>query len=458
MWGRIHLLGVVVIALALSLALPAAGFAHMTQSVNVALVPDDGSASSGGILPTSGTVTGADGDSFDQFSFTEVPLDSLNAATLAQYDTVVLMQVSTGDLGPSAEQALSQFVTNGGKLIIHDADSTAGNDYSWLPVPAQTGQSCQNCGDTSGTSQVIENNTLVSANPGDPSYVNVSELEGNTDAVGDANVMVTQDPRWFVDIRATNSLGQTGAVDTYASDNGLIIFNGYDTDALGSTQDSGADWLAKLWYQELAQGWDPDGLPHGTPVAPPPPPPNPCTKAFPRAHVTDIGRTSIHNYQSSVRMVDCYQFGVRHGKFQIHPTAAMLCGMIASATGWVGTKAGVVWRAPNLDKLGPATDGACSAGEVLGSDSTAEKAASLACSWSADLLGGKTPSPGFFAGLGCSLAPVVGNALGNWWETNHEHSVAQAVTRHGKCIKYSPRHFPSPWLDVDCARGDRLFG
>ncbi len=228
-------------------------------------------------MPTTGTVTGADGDSFDQFSFSNLSLDQIDGPTLSQYDTVVLMQVTTSDLTDAAKQALSQFVTNGGKLIIHDADSTTGNDYSWLPVPAQTGQSCQNCGSTSGTSQVVENNTLVSANPADASYVAVSQLEGATDAVGDANVMVTQDHRWFVDIRATNSVGDTGAVHTYATDNGLIIFNGYDTDNVGSTQDDGVDWLGKLWYLELAQGWSPDGLPHGTPVAPasPPPPPPP---------------------------------------------------------------------------------------------------------------------------------------------------------------------------------------
>jgi hypothetical protein len=247
--------------------------AHYARSVNVALIPDDGSSSDGGTMPTSGTVTGADADSFDQFTFTELSLDQIDPSTLSQYDTVVLMQVSTADLSDAAKQTLSQFVTGGGKLIIHDADSTSGNDYSWLPVPAQTGQSCQNCGSSSGTSQIVENNTLVSANPSDASYVNVSELEGNTDAVGDANVMVTQDPRWFVDIRATNSLGDTGAVHTYATDNGLIIFNGYDTDDVGQTEDSGVDWLGKLWYLELAQGWDPDGLPHGTPVAPQPQPP-----------------------------------------------------------------------------------------------------------------------------------------------------------------------------------------
>jgi hypothetical protein len=270
----ILLVALIIGVIAATLA-PTASAAHFSQSAKVALIPNDGSGSNGGTMPTTGTVAGQDGESFDQFAFTEVALDQVDGPTLAQYDTVVLMEVQTSDLSDAAKQALSEFVTNGGKLIIHDADATVGNDYSWLPVPATTGQSCQNCGATSGTSQVIENNTLVSANSADASYVNVGELEGGaTDAVGDANVMVTQDPRWFVDIQATNSVGDTGAVHTYASDNGLIVFNGYDTDSVGSTGDSGVDWLSKLWYLELAQGWSPDGLPHGTPVAPVLPPPS----------------------------------------------------------------------------------------------------------------------------------------------------------------------------------------
>lgn len=191
--------------------------------------------------------------------------------------------------------------------------------------------------------------------------------------------------------------------------------------------------------------------------APPTPTANPCSKAFPRAHTTHIGRTDIHNYQSSVRMVDCYEFGVNKPKFQIHPTAPMLCGMVASASGWSSAKAGAIWREPNLGALGPATDGTCSAAEVTGSDSTVQKVASLTCSWAADLLGAKTPSPGFFAGVGCASAPAVGNALGTWWETGHEHRVALAVTRSGRCIKYSPRHFPSPWLAISCSANDPRF-
>lgn len=234
-------------------------------STHVALVPGAEPDGDAGTLQTSGTVDGSPGESFSGFDFTDVSVDSLDPATLSQFDTVVLNEVETDDLSSAAEQALSSFVTGGGKLIIHDADATDGNDYSWLPVPSQTGQSCQDCGNTDGSATVVENSPLVSDSPSSPAYVDLSELPDNSDAVGDANVLITSDPRWDVDMRATNSQNVDGAVGAYATDGGLIIYNGLDTDAIGDLP-SGNDWLDKLWHQELTQQWNPDNLPHSAPA------------------------------------------------------------------------------------------------------------------------------------------------------------------------------------------------
>ena len=106
---------------------------------------------------------------------------------------------------------------------------------------------------------------MISNQSADSSYVNVHELPGNTDAVGDANVMVTQDGHWYVDVTATNGVGDTGAVHTYATVSGLIIFNGFDTDAMGTTEDSGVDWLSKLWYSNSNSNGIPTGYPIRTP-------------------------------------------------------------------------------------------------------------------------------------------------------------------------------------------------
>jgi YD repeat-containing protein len=222
-------------------------------------------------MPTSGTVAGlGSGFSFGQFTFTDMPLSSVTTSNLANYDTAVLLQVPTGSLSDANKQAINGFVTNGKKLIIYDSDATSGNDYAWLAAPADTGVGCPNCGSRSGTATVLEDNSMVSSDPSDPNhYINTDEVATQTDAVGDANVMLSRSSAWFVDIQATNSVGETGAVHTYASvGKGLMIYNGLDSDYIGNSSysSSGVDWLGKLWFRELMQPWDPDHLPHQTPV------------------------------------------------------------------------------------------------------------------------------------------------------------------------------------------------
>ena len=237
------------------------------SSLHVLVIEDADTPGAGGDLQTSGTVIGDDRESFDDFQFDFVDVSDFDPSQLAGYDTVVLDQVLTDHLADAAKKALSSFVTSGNKLIIHDSDGTDGNDYAWLPAPARTGRSCPDCGDKSGEALVVENNAMVSDQSSDASYVDVAELPGATDAVGDSNVMVTQDGNWYVDITATNGVGDTGAVHTYATVTGLIIFDGFDTDYMGDSEDSGVDWLSKLWFLELKQQWNPDGLPHLNPVA-----------------------------------------------------------------------------------------------------------------------------------------------------------------------------------------------
>jgi hypothetical protein len=239
--------------------------AQTQRSNQVAVVLGEGSGSAGS-LQTAGVVAGSPDDSFDQFTFASLSQEEIDPGTLAQYDTVVLNQVFTSSLSEGQKQTLSNFVTGGGKLIIHDADGTEGNEYSWLPVPAETGQSCLNCGDVNGEATITENNTIVSNDPASPYYIDVDELPFNSDAAGDANVLVTTDPRWDEDIRASNGQNVEGAADAYASDGGLIMYNGFDDDAIEAVFPSGNDWLDKIWYDELSTQWNPDSLPHANPV------------------------------------------------------------------------------------------------------------------------------------------------------------------------------------------------
>lgn len=256
-----------------------------SKSIKVALIPQRGPVppyGPDGIMPVASVVTGRPAESFDQFSFTNVPLDQVTPAALAQYDTAVLIQVRTSSLSATAKAALAQFVAQGGKLIIHDADKTNSNDYSWL-LPGsnttQVGQGCSGCGSQSGSSTILTNSSLISANPSDRSYVNLKDVFHFTDP-GDSNLLTSNDPRWTTLTKGTNSHNESGAqIAVAGNNNGLIVYNGFDQDFIKSNSSDAfrcnnlstkyvcppgdqptVDWLAHMWYSELLQGW---GTPPG---------------------------------------------------------------------------------------------------------------------------------------------------------------------------------------------------
>ncbi len=263
------------------LAPTAASASAHVASERVALIPRNGPVppdGPDGIMPVSSSVSGLPGETFSRFSFSNVALNQISPATLSHFDTVALIQVFTANLTPAAKTALAQFVAGGGKLIIHDSDETKLNDYSWLlpgPYTTRVGQSCSGCGGSTGSS-TITNSSLISSNPTDPSYVNLAELARFTDGIGDANLLVSSDPRWFAVATGTNANAhnESGAQVAFANNNGLIVYNGFDTDYIktvasepwrcnypstgyrcpaGSTPT--VDWLAHMWYSELVQPW-----------------------------------------------------------------------------------------------------------------------------------------------------------------------------------------------------------
>ncbi len=261
---------------------PALATPYMASSKNVALIPSNNPGKGvNGIMPISSYVAGEPAESFSKFTFSNVGLNQITPATLSKYDTVALIEVKPSALSSAAKAALAQFVANGGKLIIHDADQVFRGDYSWLLPGGFTsgvGASCNACGSRVGTSTITQNSALVSANPADPSYVNLADLGHWTDAIGDSNLFVSNDPRWFAAITGSNVYG-SGAQLAYANNNGLIVYNGFDTDMIKTLPTdpwrcSGyvnylcppnsrtVDWLAQMWYSELNKSW---GTPSGSP-------------------------------------------------------------------------------------------------------------------------------------------------------------------------------------------------
>jgi hypothetical protein len=245
--------------------------ASFLKSETVALVPDaDGRTNNGGSFPTTGFPDGY------APSFSNVSLEDIRDAATnpigSGFDTVVLNSVC--DIGifladVQFKSRIESFVSNGGKLIIWDSECGI-TDYSQFALPFYTNNPGQQ--GAQGTLTDIEENTLSSANPTSPSYVDVAAVASQTDAVGDANVFTTFDPRWFVDLRAKNVSGVDGPAQAYANlGQGLVIYSGLDKDFLPGTSfdpaaTDGTSHLNRIWLLELLQPWNPDNLPHDNPV------------------------------------------------------------------------------------------------------------------------------------------------------------------------------------------------
>jgi hypothetical protein len=184
-------------------------------------------------------------------SFAQIEIDDLTAETLAQYDTLVLSQVCNVSQLPAPQlAAIVNWVAAGHKLIIYDSDECAEPvNYDWLPYCFTTSNPGAR-GSTSGEFVIVAEDSMISADPDSPIYVDEAEMSASTE-IGDANVMITQDVHWCCNAEAENLLGQRGCVHAYAFyGTGLIIYNGLDTDSIS------APAQYQLWQNELAQPWD----------------------------------------------------------------------------------------------------------------------------------------------------------------------------------------------------------
>lgn len=240
-----------------------------TSSANIAIIGGP-NVVNGGFLPT----TGAD---FAGFTFTSINPADVTAANLAQYDTVVLnvasvaMHETTATLTTQEKADLVSFVGSGKKLVIYDSEAPP-QDYSWLPKDYEFTTNNPGAQGANGTLAITEENTLSSADPTNPKYIDANYLSTQTDAVGDANVFVSYSSHWCADMTAINTNRTFGPVHTYATYStggstaqGLFIYNGLDVDYMG--YESSANGLSKIWLQELQQSFNPVvGLPCATPV------------------------------------------------------------------------------------------------------------------------------------------------------------------------------------------------
>src|SRR5439155_5360790 len=129
------------------------------------------------------------------------------------FDTVALIQICDINTRLTAQQKIDllNFVSAGGKLLIWDSECTNPvPDYSWLPFPFTSSNpggrgAHAACTDLS----IIEDNTLSCADRTQPCFVDTCTIATATEAIGDADLMITGVSGWCVDMTARNTLGSS---------------------------------------------------------------------------------------------------------------------------------------------------------------------------------------------------------------------------------------------------------
>lgn len=260
------IVGILVFAFMTTMAFGGSTSAYIpanNPSTAVAIVDSYNSPNGGALAHTA--------SEFNIFTFTLLPWANVTTGNLTQFQIVVLMADTGGEINLDETQRseLVQWVSNGGKLIMYDSELSSIN-YTWLPYPFSTinpgalGQG--------GTAVFKEDNTLGSTNPANTAYyVNTTDMAVYTDAVGDSNVVVTLDPHWCGDLLVINALGSQNWTKMYASyNNGLFLYNGLDIDYMSESTTPGTTGtaaIAKLFLLELLQPWGADyNLPCGSPL------------------------------------------------------------------------------------------------------------------------------------------------------------------------------------------------
>lgn len=203
---------------------------------------------------------------YPDYTFTALSASQVSPETLASYDTVIMFMFDPGLLNSAQKAAIVAWVFNGGKLLIWDSDQVPRGspwDYTWLSYPFTTSVPGQT-GRTGKGLNILEENQLSSSDPSSPYYIDTAVLNSQTDAVGDANVLISYSPSWHIDMMATNVLGETGPAHVYAAyGSGLIIYSALDWNYAGYNIATGV-WLKKILKQELECSY----LPFAAPTVP----------------------------------------------------------------------------------------------------------------------------------------------------------------------------------------------
>lgn len=173
-------------------------------------------------------------DDVPAYRFTRLAAPLLDTQTLAASDTVWFNMLCDAKpyIAPGQTDALMQWVAAGHKLLISDADSCGKTAYDFLPYAFRTA----NPGAAGARGKrliMVESDALGSADKGDAAHFfdPKSYVAEESQQLGDANTVTTNDPHWCGHLFGTNSLNVNGFMQMYAvHGKGVIIYDGFDHD------------------------------------------------------------------------------------------------------------------------------------------------------------------------------------------------------------------------------------
>jgi hypothetical protein len=256
---KIRILTLTLIVLFIVGTLCTAQALNFPKSSKVAMVPSNTCSSGGGLYVGSSWPNG------DSFTFTNLAPSTIadgniaNPITAGGFDTVVLMATNFNFASywtdTDFNTRITDFVYNGGKLIIYTSETNSATEFSAFIYPFAV-DTPGATGSRSGTLTNLVDDTLSSSEPTDATYVDLAKITSDTDAVGDLTVMTSYDAHWYIDLFGINVNHVGGPAHTYAFyGSGIIIFNGLDVDYTGNSYPpsnaNGRSALSMLWYNEL---------------------------------------------------------------------------------------------------------------------------------------------------------------------------------------------------------------
>jgi len=214
------------------------------------LVLDGGGSPS--LYPTAGDMV----KDVPAFRFAHLGAALVDAAQLASASTVILNGLCNADdvLAPAQNDAIAQWVQNGHKLLIYDADMCGKpTHYSLLPYPF----SSNNPGAQGAKGDrliLVEDDSLGTSDKTDKAhFFDPLVYAQNGNQLGDANTVTTHDPHWCGHLFGTNVNHVNGFMQMYAPyGKGLIVYDGFDHD------DGGVPSNQRVHQLELAQPIPPD--------------------------------------------------------------------------------------------------------------------------------------------------------------------------------------------------------